>query len=306
MRQPIEQVLQEIAIEVKPFLGEGKIADYIPALKDVNPNKFGMAYMDIQRSLHTVGDTNEAFSMQSISKVLTLMMGINLMGPDIWKRVGKEPSGNKFNSLIQLELENGIPRNPFINAGALVVTDILVSHVENPKEEILAFARKISGNPNIHFDEKIAASEKATGFTNAALVNYMKSFGNIENEVETVLDVYYHQCAIMMTCEDLAQSFLVLANKGKLARTQEEVITKREAKRINALMATCGFYDQAGEFAYRVGLPGKSGVSGGIIAIHPEHYAVAVWSPELNAHGNSVLGIEALDRLTSKLEISIF
>jgi glutaminase len=299
-------ILQNIRQAVQPLFGQGKVADYIPMLRDVDPRKFGIALVTLDGEEHVIGDADEKFSIQSISKVFPLTMAFAKTGDALWKRVGMEPSGNPFNSLVQLEYEKGIPRNPFINAGALVVTDVLLSLFPNPKSSLLDFVRKISGIDDIYYDYDVARSERETGFTNAALVNYLKSFRNIENHVDDVLDIYFHQCSISMSCRELAKSFLFLANHGVIPRIDKRVLTVSQAKRINAIMLTCGFYDQAGEFAFRVGMPGKSGVGGGIVAVIPNELAIAVWSPELNEYGNSLAGVEALELFTTMTGKSIF
>ena len=166
--------------------------------------------------------------------------------------------------------------------------------------------RNLGGCREIGFNYAVARSEKSSGFRNAALANLLKSFGNLENDAEEVLDLYFHQCSIEMTCRELASSFLFLANEGKTPHKSEQILTQSRIKRLNALMQTCGFYDESGEFAYKVGLPGKSGIGGGIAAIHPKQYAVAVWSPRLNEKGNSVLGMRSLELLTTKTGMSIF
>jgi glutaminase len=231
---------------------------------------------------------------------------MKMVGDDLWNRVGVEPSGDPFNSLSQLENDSGIPRNPYINAGALVVADVLVSYFTNPKAALLAFLHELTGDSSIGFNETVAASEKSEGYRNFALVNYLKSFGNIENDAEEVLDFYFHQCSISMSCRELAQAFMIYANHGTLLDSDREFLTGRQVKRMNALMQTCGFYDEAGEFSFEVGLPGKSGVGGGIVAVHPNQYSVAVWSPPLNHKGNSALGMAALERLTTLTGFSIF
>ncbi|MBL7791561.1 MAG: glutaminase [Saprospiraceae bacterium] len=299
-------ILQEIREEVLPLLGRGKVASYIPALENVDSRRFGMALVTLDGEAFVIGDADERFSIQSISKVFTLALAFAKLGEDLWKRVGLEPSGNPFNSLLQLEYEKGIPRNPFINAGAMVITDVLISNFDHPKAAILDFVRQLSGIDDVYYDYDIARSERETGFVNAALANYLKSLGNIENNVETVLDVYCHQCAIKMSCRELAQSFLFLANHGIIPSGNTRILTTSQAKRLNAIMLTCGFYDQAGEFAFRVGMPGKSGVGGGIVAVIPGELAIAVWSPELNEHGNSLAGIKALELFTTKTGRSIF
>lgn len=299
-------ILQNIRQAVQPLFGKGKVANYIPMLRDVDPRKFGIALVTLDGEEYVIGDADEKFSVQSISKVFTLTMAFAKKGNELWKRVGMEPSGNPFNSLIQLEYEKGIPRNPFINAGALVVTDVLLHLFPNPKSSLLDFVRKTAGIDDIYYDYNVARSERETGFTNAALVNYIKSFGNIENHVEDVLDVYFHQCSIAMSCRELAKSFLFFANHGVNPGTGERILTVSQAKRLNAIMLTCGFYDQAGEFAFRVGMPGKSGVGGGIVAVIPNELAIAVWSPELNEYGNSLAGVEALELFTTMTGRSIF
>lgn len=300
-----QPILEQIKKDVQPFLGLGKVADYIPALAKVDPKKFGMSVHTIKNEKYAVGDAYELFSIQSISKVFTLSMAMALESESIWKRVGREPSGSKFNSLVQLEHENGIPRNPFINAGAHVITDILTSHFENPKKEILNFVNKLADN-NIYFDEAVAQSERETGNRNLAMGYFMKSFGNIHNQVRVVLDVYFNQCSLAMRCVDLSKSLLFLANEGVVPSTGERIISKKNSDRINALMLTCGMYDYVGEFAYTVGLPSKSGVGGGIVTVMPGEMVICVWSPELSVSGNSYLGTKALELFVNYTGKSIF
>lgn len=300
-----KKVIQNIYDEVKMIEDKGKLAAYIPELANINPDNFGIHISRTQHENFGVGDYEQKFSIQSISKVLTLVLGYNIIGEKIWDRVGVEPSGTPFNSLIQLETDKGVPRNPFINAGAIVVADILLTHLDNPKEDFLQFVRSVSNNPNINYNSKVAASEKSVGYRNIALCNFIKSLGNINNEASKVLDFYFDTCSLEMSCKELSELFVFLANDGK-NKKEEQIVTDRQARRINALMQTCGFYDEAGEFAFRVGLPGKSGVGGGIIAIHPEEYAIAVWSPRLNAKGNSYKGFNFLEKFTTLSESSIF
>ena len=301
-----QDILDSIYTEVLQIENTGKKADYIPELEKVNANKYGIALVDKHQNVFTKGDANEKFSIQSISKVITTSLIFSKIGNELWKRVGYEPSGNAFNSLFQLENENGIPRNPLINAGALVLADLMLDHFENPKELLLDFVRELSENPTIDFNINVAQSEKEYGYRNAALVNFIKSFGNINNKPEAVLDFYYHQCAIEMTCVDLAKCFQVFANNGVIPQSNKQFLTSSQCKRMNALMQMCGFYDQAGGFTFKVGLPGKSGVGGGVVAIFPNHYTVAVWSPKLNKKGNSFYGLETLERLTTETSLSIF
>ncbi|MDP5062779.1 MAG: glutaminase [Maribacter sp.] len=284
---------------------KGKSADYIPELAKVDLNNFGIHLIDIQQKNFSAGNSDERFSIQSISKVLSLSMALSLIGENVWERVDVEPSGDPFNHLSLLELENGIPRNPLINPGAIVIADILVSQLKNPKEDFLAFVRNIANDDTIAYDLDVAKSEKRTGFRNFAAANLLKSYGNLNNDVDVVLDFYFHQCSLSMSCAQLTSTFFLFINHGKCKRNNI-FLTKPQVKRINALMLTCGFYDESGEFAFEVGLPGKSGVGGGIVALLPNKFCVATWSPGLNKKGNSKLGMLALEKLTTETELSIF
>lgn len=301
-----QRILNEVNQEISGQSFGGEIASYIPELAKVDPNKFGVHLCCMEGKNYFLGDNEEKFSIQSISKVMGLALAYKLEGEKIFERVDVEPSGNPFNSLVQLEYENGIPRNPLINSGALVICDMLISLLENPKADMLAFIGKIADSDEITFDEKVAASEKQFGNRNAALANLMKSFGNIHNRIDDVLDFYFHTCSITMSCKELAKTFLLFANHGELLHSGERLLTSSNTKRINAIMQTCGFYDEAGEFSFRVGLPGKSGVGGGIAAVHPGEYSIAVWSPRLNPKGNSAKGMAVLELLTTKTGRSIF
>jgi glutaminase len=299
-------ILEEIYADIQPLLGQGKIADYIPELAHISPQKFGMAIQTIDGTLFQIGDSAEKFSIQSISKVFTLTMAMQLEGDALWKRIGREPSGTAFNSLVQLEYENGIPRNPFINAGALVVTDIILSHRGNARRSVLDFMHILCRQADIGFDHAVAHSERETGFRNAALAYFLKSFGNLNNDTITVLDAYFHHCSLSMTCVELARAGTYLASGGKLPWNDQRIVSSNQAKYINSLMLTCGTYDSVGDFAYRVGLPGKSGVGGGILAVMPNEFSVCVWSPGLNVSGNSLAGTRALELFTTLTGISIF
>lgn len=301
-----QNILDSIYEEMSYRDVKGKVASYIPELAKIDRRKFGMHVYCGTHEHYSFGDSDEKFSIQSISKVFTLSMAMQIMGESLWDRVSVEPSGDPFNSLTQLEKESGIPRNPFINAGALVISDILVDQLEDPKKELLQFVREITGEDDIDYDLTVASSEKSTGYRNIALVNYIKSLGNIKCEVEPIVDFYFHQCSLAMSCRQLAKAFMIFANRGKILENDKKILKPKTVKRINALMQTCGFYDEAGEFSFQVGLPGKSGVGGGIVAIHPDNYSVAVWSPILNEKGNSELGMKALERLTTLTGVSVF
>lgn len=286
----------------------GVVATYIPELARVDPAGFGMCVIDEQGQIAVGGNSDVPFSIQSISKVFTLTLALGKAGDGIWRRVGREPSGSPFNSIVQLEAEHGVPRNPFINAGAIAVTDLILSG-HQPKEalgEILHFMRFLADDPSIRIDEAVAASEQRTRFRNAALANYMKAFGVLDNPVEHTLGVYFHHCAIAMSCQQLAAAARFLAHSGRNPETGFAIVPSERARRINAIMLMCGHYDGSGEFAFRVGLPGKSGVGGGILAIAPGKASIAVWSPGLDASGNSHLGRIALEKLTKRMQWSIF
>ncbi|MGF1909108.1 glutaminase B [Vibrio kasasachensis] len=305
--KPTREILADILEEVRPLIGQGKVADYIPALAKVPNTKLGIAVFTNQGEVIKAGDADEGFSIQSISKAVSLTLAMSLYNPEeIWERVGKEPSGQAFNSMIQLEMEQGIPRNPFINAGAIVVADLLHSRLSAPRQRMLEFVRQLSGENQIVYDKVVAASEMMHGDRNAAIAYLMRAFGNFENDVLPVLNNYFHACALKMNCVDLAKMFSYLANKGVSVQTNKPIITPMQTKQLNALLATCGLYDGAGEFAYRVGMPGKSGVGGGIIAIVPGEMSIAVWSPELDASGNSLAGTKALELLSERIGRSIF
>lgn len=301
-----QQVLESIYKDIQPYAKEGKQADYIPELAKVNPDQFGMCIHTIYGEMAAIEQADKRFSIQSISKVFTLAMALSIEGDDLWKRVGKEPSGTAFNSLIQLEVEHGVPRNPFINAGAIVMADILLSHLDDPEVDFLRFVRAVAGNDSIDYNREVAISERENGYLNAAIVNLLKYHGTIENDIEEVLHFYFMMCSIEMSCRELSLAFLAFANHRRKFDYAGITLTASQVKRINAIMQTCGFYDEAGEFAFYVGLPGKSGVGGGIVAIYPLRYSVAVWSPRLNPKGNSVMGVKALELLTTETKESIF
>ncbi len=282
-------MLEAILAEIRPLIGRGKVADYIPALASVSGDKLGIAISTVDGQHFAAGDAHERFSIQSISKVLSLVVAMNhYQEEEIWQRVGKDPSGQPFNSLLQLEIEQGKPRNPFINAGALVVCDMLQSRLSAPRQRMLEIVRRLSGVADIAYDPVVARSEFEHSARNAAIAWLMKSFGNFHNDVATVLQNYFHYCSLEMSCVELARTFLFLADRGIAPHLDAPVIAPIQSRQVNALMMTSGMYQNAGEFAWRVGLPAKSGVGGGIVAIVPQEMAIAVWSPELDDAGNSL------------------
>ncbi|MBW1214547.1 glutaminase B [Pantoea allii] len=299
-------LLEAVLDQVRPLVHQGKVANYIPALADVAADNLGIAVCLRDGTVFQAGDAETRFSIQSISKVLSLSVALTRYDDaEIWQRVGKEPSGQPFNSLVQLELEQGKPRNPFINAGALVICDLLETRLTAPRQRMLEIIRQLSQQPDIQYDRHVARSEYEHSARNAAIAWLMKSFGNFNNDVTSVMQTYFHYCSLSMNCIELARSFIYLANQGKTLEGSA-LITSRQARQINALMITSGMYDGAGEFAWRVGMPAKSGVGGGIIAVIPGEMSIAVWSPGLDNAGNSLAGTAALECLTDKLGRSIF
>ncbi len=304
----IQDCLDDLVLALSTEKNRGKVADYIPQLAHVDPNQFGIAVCTPEGQMYSAGQADTLFSIQSISKVFTLTMALGKLGDGIWTHVGREPSGDPFNSIVQLEHESGKPRNPFINAGAIAVVDaIMMGH--EPKEtlaEILNFVRFIANDNSICFDHAVAASEMAHRDRNASLAHFMKAFGRLRHDVDKVLGTYFHQCSIAMSCEQLARAGLFLVSDGVDETTGIRVVSAQRARRINSLMMMCGHYDGSGEFAYRVGLPGKSGVGGGILAIAPGKGSIAVWSPGLDVLGNSYLGTRALERFVQHTGWSVF
>jgi glutaminase len=298
--------LQSLLSAQQTLYKSGKVADYIPALETVSPKLMGVSVATIDGHVIGAGDDQIPFSIQSISKVFGLVMAMNRMGDSLWQRVRMEPSGQPFNSIIQLEWEKGIPRNPVINAGALLVADVLASHYSSSKLAFLSFMRQLANDESIHIDQNVYQSELTHGNRNAALAYLMKSFGNIEAEIPDVLSHYFTQCSIKMNCQQLAKSLLFLANKGIDPRTKKVICTRQDSHRINAILSTSGMYDQSGEFAFSVGLPAKSGVGGGIIAIIPNYGVICAWSPPLNKFGNSVVGMNLIYELANELGLSIY
>jgi glutaminase len=301
-------ILAEIAERMAQAEERGQVADYIPELAKVDPRQFGIAVATVDGEVLTAGDADVPFSIQSVSKVFTLTLALGTVGDALWRRVGREPSGSAFNSIVQLEQEHGIPRNPFINAGAIVVADTLLG-AHTPRgalAEILSFVRQIAEDETITIDPAVALSEARTGFRNASLANFLRACGNLHHAPELTLGVYFHHCAIAMSCRQLALAGRYLANAGRLTPTGGRIVSAERARRVNALMLTCGHYDGSGDFAFRVGLPGKSGVGGAIMAVAPMKASIAVWSPGLNKVGNSLLGSRALELLAKATGWSVF
>ena len=304
----LADVVAQVYDEMATHRGSGRVADYIPALARIDPQHFGLSVMTCDGEHADAGDFDVPFSIQSISKVFTLTLVLDAIGSKLWDRVGREPSGSPFNSIVQLEREQGVPRNPLINAGALVTTDALMAGRPPGAAvaDLIAFLRTRAGDDTIGVDPEVARSEAETGFRNASLANFIRAFGNLQSPVGDVLTAYFEQCSIRMSCLQLARTGLYLANGGIDPWSGDRVASASTVRRINAVMMTCGHYDASGDFAFRVGLPGKSGVGGGILAVAPRRAAVAVWSPGLNAAGNSLVGSLALERLAQLTGWSVF
>jgi glutaminase len=299
-------ILEDIYSDAMTQLDIGKVANYIPELSKVNPEQFGISICTNDNIEYLIGSCEKNFSIQSISKVFTLALAYKLEGEKLWKRLGKEPSGTRFDSLVLLENESGIPRNPFINAGALVITDILLKHFDDPVEEVLKFVRHLSGNPEIQINRKVQQSEIACANKNYAHTYFMKSFNNIHSNVDKVIEVYSANCAIEMSCVDLARSFRLFSTGGVNPWDNKRILTRSQTKRMNSIMMTCGLYNSVGEFAYKVGIPAKSGVGGGIVGIVPDEMSIAIWSPGLDKTGNSTRALRAFEIFTTITGKSIY
>ncbi len=283
---------------------KGDVANYIPELAKISPNQFGLSLCMDSGEQFSFGDSDTFFSIQSISKVFTLAIALGRYGNSFWRRIGREPSTNVFNSIQELETRKGIPSNPYVNAGAIVTTDSLLVSA-TPKDtlaEILSFMKLASSSDDIFVDKHIALSEKETGHQNWALAHVLKAQGNLVHDCELTLGTYFHHCAIEMNCEQLARSGRFLAGISP----NNALISNNKICSINSLMMTCGHYNGSGAFAYRVGIPAKSGVGGGILAIVPGVASIAVWSPGLDNFGNSLLGTLALEMISKSFGWSVF
>jgi glutaminase len=308
----LDQLLYEVTEKARPAAKDGEVASYIPSLSDVDPDLFALAAVEMDGTEHATGDADVAFPIQSISKVFALVLAMQKteeagdgVAEELWRRVGREPSGDPFNSLVQLEHEKGVPRNPMINAGALIVDDVLLDHCDDVRASMIGLLSDLAGE-ELGVDETVLRAEADTSSRNMAMANLMASFGNLHHPVEDVLSAYTHECAIAMTSRQLARAVRFLANDGVDPATGREVLPARLARRVAAIMLTCGTYDAAGEFAFTVGLPCKSGVAGSIACLVPDRMGVCVWSPPLEPSGNSLAGRIALSELSKRLNLTVF
>lgn len=286
-------------------LAGSELLERVRAAAAPDDDEFGFALATVDGELSGIGEWQRPFPIQSISKVFALTLVIAHGGQAIWKRVGREPSGHQFNSLVQVEYDQGVPRNPFINAGALVVTDELLGLTGDACGAVIELVRDQGENQAIDVDPEVAAAQAANGDRNAALAHLLASFGNLRHDADAVLDHYFRQCAIRMSCAEVALAAGYLARHG-VRSDGSRLLSRSDAKRVNAVMLTSGTYDAAGEFAYRVGLPGKSGVGGGIVAVIPNRCTLCAWSPRLDSAGNSIAAVDALDAFTTITGWSIF
>ncbi|MEM9551619.1 MAG: glutaminase [Pseudomonadota bacterium] len=300
----LHEILNGIDARIRAEADWGKPAQYIPELASIDPAQFAISVCDAKGDLWSAGQAQRRFSIQSISKVFALISALGRIGDTLWRRVGREPSGTSFDSVVLLESEAGHPRNPFVNAGALVTTDALLAGRAPGQAlaEMIGLVRLMAEDEDIHIDADVARSEQTTGARNKALAHYLDSHGNLMNEPELTLGTYFHQCAIEMTTAQLARAGRALAGLSDAPR----VMTSARTRRVNALMMTCGHYDGSGEFAFRVGLPGKSGVGGGILIIAPGRASIAIWSPGLDHYGNSKAGTRAAALLSEATGWSVF
>ncbi len=300
----VKAVLSDVCLRMSLASQIGKVADYIPELARVSPRQFGISVCLAEGKQISVGHSDKAFSIQSISKAFTLALALQRYGDSYWDRVGREPSLNVFNSVSELESRMGKPSNPFVNAGAIVTTDTLLlgMTVEKTLSEILDFIRLAASDNLIYIDDSVAESEKISAYHNWALANLLRGSNNLKHECEQTLSTYFQHCAIAMSCQQLARAGRFLAGIAP----DPQLISADKIRSINALMMTSGHYNGSGEFAYRVGLPAKSGVGGGILATVPGKASIAVWSPGLDKHGNSLLGTQALEDISHELNWSVF
>jgi glutaminase len=291
------------------YARKGEIASYIPALRSAPTGILGIAIRDLNNNTINVGDSDYKFTLQSISKILTFLLALEDHGQDnVFRRVGMEPTGDPFNSIVKLEtLKPTKPLNPMINAGAIAICDLVNGGSPDEKfNRIKDFIKKITNNNDIEIDNKVYQSEKDTGSRNKALAYFLKDAGVIRGDVEETLDIYYKQCALKVSCSDLSTIGVLLANKGKKPGDGEQIILQEYCKIANAFMVTCGLYDGSGEFAIKVGIPAKSGVSGGILASVPAKLGIGVIGTELDSKGNSIAGVELLKRISNNWNLSIF
>ncbi|NMA86979.1 MAG: glutaminase A [Tissierellia bacterium] len=300
----MENLLNKLIEKNKPLTKYGKVADYIPALSYANPNELGICIMDINGNIYCSGDYNKKFTIQSISKIMALVLAIEDNGEEeVFKKVGVEGSDEPFNSIYKLDLPHGKkPANPMINSGAIVTTSLIHGNGDEKFNRLLELIRNILGDNTINYNEEVYKSEKETGDKNRAMAYLLKSKGLIEGNVEEILDSYFKQCSIEIDCIDLAKLGHFFASKGN----QKNLLDERTINIITAIMNNCGMYNFSGEYAINVGIPSKSGVGGGILAYVPNKYGIGIYGPALDQHGNSIGGYNLIKDLSQELKLSLF
>lgn len=305
----MDKLLDDIIKNNKKYAKYGQVATYIPELRKANAEDLAICIIDRKNNIYYKGDYNKKFTIQSISKTIVLAMA--LMDNDwsyVFSKVGMEPSGDPFNSIMKLETDDTKkPCNPMINAGAIVTTSLIKGNSLKEKEErMLNFFRKMAKNENLKINKDVYESEKFTGDRNRAMAYLLKNDGIIEGDVEEILDLYFKQCSIEVDVVDLARIGLIFANYGIDIETGERIISESVSRMVKTFMVTCGMYDASGEFAIKVGIPAKSGVGGGIMASVPKKMGIGIYGPALDKKGNSIAGLKVLEDLSKELELSIF
>lgn len=288
---------------------DGKLASYIPALLEANPNDLGVCVVDLKGKEFSAGECDKKFTIQSISKVVTLILALRDNGRNnVFKKVNVEPTGMGFNSIVNLEATDAKkPYNPMVNAGAIVTTSLIGGETKEEKfEKILDFIKIATNNNDITVNEEVYLSEKATGDTNRALAYFMRGNGMLQGDVEDILDLYFKQCSIEVTARDLARFGAVLANDGVTPWSNERLMAREVCRIVKTVMVTCGMYDASGKFAVHVGIPAKSGVGGGVLATVPRRYGIGIFGPSLDEKGNSIAGLHVIKDLSDELDLSIF
>lgn len=305
----MKNFLESLIENNKHYVEHGKLASYIPELEKANKEDLGIYIVTLDGKEVGAGEYEKKFTIQSISKVITLMIAILDNGKDrVFSRVGVEPTGDSFNSIVSLERKpSKKPFNPMVNSGAILTTSLIEGNSEEEKfERILEFTRKVIGNEDIKLNEDVYLSEKETGDRNRALAYFMKSNGVIEGDIDNILDLYFKQCSLEVNAKDLARFGAMLANDGVLPWNGERVISREICRIIKTIMVTCGMYDDSGKFAVHIGIPAKSGVGGGIMAAVPRKMGIGIFGPSLDEKGNSIAGTHVIKELSEELDLSIF
>lgn len=305
-----QQLLEELVGKNFHYYQTGQVANYIPALAEVNPKQLGMAIYDIkQNNLIQAGDASARFAIESISKVPVLLLAIEDNGLEtVFETINTEPTGFAFNSILNMEInQQQHPMNPFVNAGAIATTSLIHGkNMDDKFDRILSFMKEICHDPAITLNEEIYLSESKTGDINRSLAYYMKGNQMIKGNVEEILDTYFKQCSVNVTANGLAHLGAVLANKGIAPWNNTRIISEKSATIVKSIMTTAGLYDESGEFSAHVGVPAKSGVGGGLMAAVPNCYGFGVFSPALDNCGNSAAGIQLLKDVVAQLHVDIF